>query len=112
MRTQALRIFILSSLLLIISILGKADIHEIYRMHGYKSVPLCYIVQFPFVNSLIENLYLLSHELLKPMLEFVVASQTDLQDLDDLIFLEKELATTSCVHAETLKWLNKWLFAY
>ena len=91
---------------------GKADINDIYIKYGYKNVPLCYLVQFPFVNSFIEYLNLHSHELLKPMLDFVVASQTDLQDLDDLLFLEKELATTNNLHSETLRWLNKWLFDY
>lgn len=93
-------------------ILGKADIQDIYMSHGYKNIHLFHIVQFPFVNGLIEYLNVISHDLLVPMLEFVISSQTDLRDLEDLIYLEEELATTSNLHSELLRWLNKWLFYY
>ncbi len=109
---RSIRAFTLFSVLSMICISGEADIHEIYMKYGYKNVHILYIVQFPFVNGLIEYLNRISHELLIPMLDFVDSSQTDLRDLDDLTFLESELATTSKIHAETLRWLNEWLFNY
>ncbi len=112
MCSRSLRNFVLFSTLSMLCILGKADIHDIYIKNGYKNVHLFHIVQFPFVNGLIEYLNVISHDLLVPMLDFVVSSQTDLRDLEDLIYLEEELATTSSVHSEILRWLNKWLFSY
>lgn len=89
----------------------RADI-KIYRQYGYKNISSSFIVQFPFINGFVRYLYISSFDLLPDLLKFVTDCYEGNDHIDDMVTLERDLATSVVPHPQLVEDVRVWLFDF